>query len=283
MLYEEEYRKPADFVYGDVRDYKKLLSHLKWADAVIWLAALVGDGACVLNPEISQEVNQYTVEWLAKKFKGRIIFMSTCSVYGAQDGELDENSAVSPLSIYASTKLAAERFLEDKNAIIFRSGTLYGISDEYSRIRLDLVVNTMTARAHYEKKLKVFGGKQYRPLLHVKDAARVAVENLTTSHRGIFNLNKQNINMSCLARKVAKYFPKLTIEKVPMKFEDARNYRVSIDKAKQILQFKPTLSIDEGILELKDLLENGRIRDINSPRYTNLVYLSINSPASFRK
>lgn len=283
LLYEEEYRKPIDFVYGDVRDYQRLLPHLKWADAVVWLAAIVGDGACVLNPEIAQEVNQYTVEWLAKKYNKRIIFMSTCSVYGAQDGELDENSPVNPLSVYASTKLAAEQFLKNKNALIFRLGTLYGISDEHSRIRLDLVVNTMTARAHYEKKLKVFGGRQYRPLLHVKDAARAAIENLTTPHRGIFNLTKQNINMSYLARKVAKYFPKLKIEKVPMKFEDARNYRVSVEKAKQILQFKPALSIDEGILELKDLLENGRIRDINSPRYTNLVYLSINSPGGFRK
>ena len=58
-----------------------------WADAVIWLSALVGDGACALNPDIATEINQGMVEWLAKKFNGRIIFMSTCSVYGAQDLE----------------------------------------------------------------------------------------------------------------------------------------------------------------------------------------------------
>ena len=277
LLYEEEFRKPVDFIYGDVRDRKKLLPHLEWADVIIWLAAVVGDGACALNPEIAEEVNQHSVEWLVKNFNGRIIFTSTCSVYGAQDGELDENSKLNPLSVYASTKLAGEKFLKNKNAIIFRLGTLYGISDNSSRLRLDLVLNTMTARAYYDKKLKLFGGKQYRPLLHVKDAARVVVDNLTASTKGVFNLRKQNLNMIYLANKVASHFRNVKIEKVKMEFEDSRNYRVSIEKAKKMLQFKPSFSIDEGIVEIKELLESGRIRDINSPRYTNQVYLSMYS------
>jgi nucleoside-diphosphate-sugar epimerase len=103
LLYEESYRKPVDFVYGDIRDTKNLSPHLKWADAVVWLAALVGDGACALHPDVTLEINQSSVEWLTKNFKGRIIFLSTCSVYGAQDGTLNEESAVKPLSVYAST------------------------------------------------------------------------------------------------------------------------------------------------------------------------------------
>jgi len=277
LLYEEEYRKPVNFVYGDVRDRKKLLPQLKWADAVIWLAAVVGDGACALNPEIAEEVNQNSVAWLAKNFRGRIIFPSTCSVYGAQDGVLDEKSKLNPLSVYASTKLAGEKFLENKNALIFRLGTLFGISDNVSRIRLDLVLNTMTARAFYDKKLKVFGGRQYRPLLHVRDVAVVTVDNLTTKTTGIFNLSKQNLNMLCLAEKVKNHFPRLKIEKVKMEFEDARNYRVNTEKAKKVLNFKPVLDIDEGIREIKKLLESGRIRDINSPRYSNQVHLSMYS------
>ena len=78
LLYEESYRKPVDFVFGDVRDQNRLRPHLAWADAVIWLAAIVGDGACQLNPEITLEVNQEAVGWLVRHFDRRIIYcMST--------------------------------------------------------------------------------------------------------------------------------------------------------------------------------------------------------------
>jgi len=129
LLYEESYRKPGNFIYGDVRDYDLLLPQLKWADAVIWLAALVGDGACALHPDITLQINQESVKFVTEHFDGRIVFLSTCSVYGAQDGELDEESPLNPLSVYASTKLAAEKYLEQKNAIIFRLGTLFGVGD----------------------------------------------------------------------------------------------------------------------------------------------------------
>src|SRR2546427_3670440 len=129
LLYEEAYRKPIHFVYGDVRDPECFQSQLEWADAVIWLAALVGDGACALNPEVSVAINQESVHWLAEHYDGRIVFMSTCSVYGAQDKVLDETSPVNPLSVYAVTKLAAEGYLQNKNAIIFRLGTLFGVGD----------------------------------------------------------------------------------------------------------------------------------------------------------
>ena len=65
LLYEEEYRKPIGFVYGDVRDRDTLSPNLKWADVVIWMAALVGDGACALNPDVAVEINQHAVAWLS--------------------------------------------------------------------------------------------------------------------------------------------------------------------------------------------------------------------------
>ena len=147
LLYEESYRKPVSFVYGDVRDYDTLLPYLQWADAVVWLAALVGDGACALNPKITSEINLDAVKWMAAHYDGRIVFPSTCSVYGAQGKELNEESPTSPLSVYATTKLKAESCLRPKNSIIFRLGTLFGVGDLYSRIRLDLVVNFLTLRA----------------------------------------------------------------------------------------------------------------------------------------
>ena len=140
-----------------------LLPHLKWSDAVVWLAALVGDPACALHPDVSVEINQESVRALAENFEGRLIFLSTCSVYGAQDSVLDEKSPLNPLSVYAVTKLEAEKYLAEKNAIIFRLGTLFGVGDLFSRIRLDLVVNILTVRAHRVGTVKVFGGEQFRP------------------------------------------------------------------------------------------------------------------------
>lgn len=275
LLYEESYRKPVDFVYGDVRDTDRLLPHLKWADTVIWLAALVGDGACGLNPEISVSINQESVRWLTEHYTGRIIFMSTCSVYGAQDTVLDESSPTNPLSVYATTKLAAEEYLRNKNAIVFRLGTLFGVGDQFSRIRLDLVVNTLTVRAHRQGKISVFGGDQFRPLLHVRDAARAAVDNAVTKHTGVFNLARQNVRIIDLAYQVRNHFPDLIIEQTPMKFQDARNYRASSEKAQKVLGFKSAYSIDDGIEEIKELLDSRRLRDFDNPRYTNQTYLSM--------
>ncbi|MHC4388405.1 MAG: NAD-dependent epimerase/dehydratase family protein [Planctomycetota bacterium] len=202
LVYEESYRKPVDFVYGDVRDHDCLRDQLDWADAVIWLAALVGDGACAINPQLSVEINQNSVEWLCENYDGRIVFTSTCSVYGAQRGILTEGSPTNPLSVYATTKLAAEKYLEDKNALVFRLGTLFGVSDLFARLRLDLVVNILTVRAAIEGKLTIFGGDQFRPLLHVKDVAKAIVDYVDTEHTGIYNLHRQNVRIIDLAYQV---------------------------------------------------------------------------------
>jgi nucleoside-diphosphate-sugar epimerase len=283
LVYEECFLKPIDFVYGDVRDHKRLLPQLQWADAVIWLAAVVGDGACAIDPEISKEVNENSVKWLASNFKGRIIFMSTCSVYGAMDGELTEESETNPLSVYAVTKLAAEKYLLDKNAMIFRLGTLFGKGDNFSRIRFDLVVNTLTYKAYVNNKIDVFGGDQFRPLLHVRDVARACIEQLTTKNTGIFNLIRQNVRIVDLAYQVRNHFPDLVIKSTDMKFEDLRNYRASDSKTKTFLSFKPKYSIDDGIEEIKDLLVAGRIRNIDNPRYSNEKYLNTYQTHHFKK
>jgi nucleoside-diphosphate-sugar epimerase len=274
LLYEETYRKPVDFFFGDVRDRERLRPHLDWADAVVWLAALVGDGACALNPEVTVEINQDSVGWLAANFDRRIVFMSTCSVYGAQDATLDETSPTGPLSAYAVTKLAAERHLEGKDAIIFRLGTLFGVGDNYSRIRLDLVVNTLTVRAHREGHISVFGGDQFRPLLHVADAAQAVAEAVTSTSTGVFNLHRQNVRIIDLAYQVRNHFPDMVIDRTNVQFQDTRNYRVSSDRAVRELGFRADRSIDQGIEEVKSLLGAGRIRDLDNPRYTNQAFLT---------
>lgn len=273
ILYEDSYRKPVDFVYGDVRDTDRLKPLLEWADAVVWLAAIVGDGACQLDPDTTIAVNEKTVEWLSNNYDGRVIFTSTCSVYGARDLELDEDSPKNPLSLYAATKLKAESLLEGRNAIIFRLGTLFGVGDLFSRIRMDLVVNYLTVKAHTDGRIKVFGGEQFRPLLHVRDVARAIERVLETTHTGIYNLHRQNVRIIDLSYQIRNHFPDLVIERTDRPFQDTRNYRVSSQKARDGFGFTSAYSIDDGIDEIKDLVENHRIKDLDHSRYSNQRFL----------
>ena len=278
LVYEEAYRKLIDFVRGDIRDRKLLGSLLKDVDCVIWLAALVGDGACAINPPVSKELNQDSVEWLSKNYCGRIIFPSTCSVYGAQEGMLSEESPTNPLSVYASTKLAAEQYLKDKDAIIFRLGTIFGVGDLFSRIRMDLVVNTMTARAALNEKISVYGGTQFRPLMHVRDVAQVMVDAVEKENTGIYNVHKNNVMITDLAYQVRNHFTGIDIEIIDIAPQDMRDYKVNSDKAIKELSFNPTINIDTGIEEIKELVCSGRLVNVNNKRYSNQQFLSENYP-----
>ena len=273
LIYENSYRKNVDFIFGDIRDYKKINNILDKYDAVIWLAALVGDGACAINPALTHEINSETVKNLAKNFKGKIVFLSTCSVYGAQEGILDESSEVNPLSEYASSKLIAEKYLADSDSIIFRLGTLFGIGDKFSRIRLDLVVNILTTKAYIDKKMSVFGGEQWRPLLHVKDVANAIAHTLDTQTNGVFNIHYKNFKIIEIANEIKNKISDVEIETTPLPFQDARNYQVSSDKLKDATGFQATVDLTQGINEMYELISSNRIKDINDPRYSNQNFL----------
>jgi nucleoside-diphosphate-sugar epimerase len=273
LIYEESYRKDVNFVYGDIREKDKLLNLFENNDAVIWLAALVGDGACSINPELTFQINSESVKFLADNFKKRIVFLSTCSVYGAQEGVLDENSSINPLSEYASSKVQAEEFLKNSNSIIFRLGTLFGISDEFSRIRLDLVVNILVTKALTEGKLTVFGGEQWRPLLHVNDVANAIAHTIEQDVTGIFNLHYENFKILDIANSIIEKIPSATIETTPMKFQDARNYQVSSEKLLNKTGFKAKYDLKTGIEEVFNLISNNRIKNVNHIRYSNQNFL----------
>jgi len=273
LLFEERYLKPVDFVYGDIRDQQRLLPYVQWADTVVWLAALVGDPACALSPEATRAINIDSVRWLVKNFHGRVINMSSCSVYGAQDGILTEDSPLNPLSLYAKTKVECEKIFAEANAISFRNGTVFGVGDSYSRIRLDLVVNLLTVKACLFKRMSVFGGSQYRPLLHVKDVANAVLPNITSEHTGVFNLHSENMTMSEVAKKIREQVPDALVEQTDIEFQDARNYKASSEKAHETFGFRPRYTVEDGIKEIKALVDEGRIRDLTSTRYSNADYL----------
>lgn len=269
LLYEDVYLKPVEFVHGDILDAERLLPHVRAADVVVWLAALVGDGACALDPALTGKINVESVRWLTSVYDGRIVFMSTCSVYGAQEGELTEESAVNPLSIYAGTKLEAEAILDGTDALVFRLGTLHGVGDTYSRLRVDLVVNTLTIRAALNGRMSVFGGRQYRPLLHVRDVGSAVVDSLQSGQRGIFNLVAENATVLEIAEGVRRQIPDAEIDRSERRFQDDRNYRVSGARARAKLGFAPRYSMDDGIAQVRELIEQGRIRDLTAPKFSN--------------
>jgi len=273
LIYENEFRKNVNFIYGDIREYSKLNNIVKNYDAVVWLAALVGDGACSLNPTLTYEINSESVKNLASNFNGKIIFFSTCSVYGAQEGVLTEESEVNPLSEYAKSKLVAEDILANSDAIIFRLGTLFGIGDEFSRIRLDLVVNVLVTKALMDKKMSVFGGEQWRPLLHVKDVANAVDHTIESSLKGIFNLHFKNFRISQIADLIKEKISNVEIVTTPLPFQDARNYQVSSEKFKLASNFEAEVSLEKGIDEIFNLISSGRVKDINNPRYSNHNFL----------
>jgi nucleoside-diphosphate-sugar epimerase len=277
LLYEYRYLKNVKFINGDISDYKKINKVLKKNfDSVICLAALVGDGACAANPEITKKVNYDSVHNLLENYKDKIIFMSTCSVYGQSNLLLNEKSKKNPQSLYAKTKIDAEKLINkfNKNSCIFRLGTLYGLGDQSSRIRLDLVVNILTMKAALGQPLEVFGGDQWRPLLHVRDVAHAILFSLENNIKGTYNISDKNYKIKDLALEIKKEFNnkiKLNISK--MMFEDTRNYKVTSDNFKNY-GWKPIYSLKDGILEIKQIIKEERIKDINDIIYSNAKYIN---------
>jgi nucleoside-diphosphate-sugar epimerase len=275
LTYEDMYLKDVDFHYGDITNFETIRLHLKWADVVIWLAALVGDPACAINPKLTVETNVNSIKNLVNQFSGRIIFLSTCSVYGAQTNLLNEECATFPMSLYAESKLKAESILTESNneVLIFRLGTLFGLGDTYSRLRFDLVLNSMTARAVLEKSINVFGGQQFRPLLHVRDVATAIVPQIDKNSSGVFNLHAENLTILDLAKRIKKILPESIIEESKISHTDLRDYRVSSEKAKRLLHFSPNFSIENGVREIIDLIVSKRIYDVSIAKFNNLESL----------
>lgn len=274
LTYESQYLKPVNFLYGDVRDTNKLMSLLPGFTHVIWLAAIVGDGACTIQPNITKQVNQGAVDWLSHNFTGRIIFTSTCSVYGANASPVTEDSPTNPLSLYAQTKLEAEKHLNSNNALVFRLGTAYGLSDTYSRIRMDLAINYMTMNAVKNKQLTIFGGKQWRPFIHVKDIGEVITNNLDSRATGIYNLATTNSTILEIGEEIRKV-TNCNISITDQKFQDNRNYNAVITKGLHdgVFSTKTKHTISYGIKEVYELISSHRIRNPELELYSNEKYL----------
>lgn len=267
-----------EFVKGDIRNIQTVMGAIKNTDAVIHLAAVVGDPACALNAEETVEINYLAAKMIAEICKyhqiNRFLFASTCSVYGSSSGILIEESTLNPVSLYAETKLRTEQgilSLVDNNfsPCILRLATVYGASP---RMRFDLVVNTFIAKAINEGKISIFGGSQWRPNVHVQDVSSAfiaCIEAPIEKIKGdIFNVgsNEQNYQIYQLGELIKNNLKDVKIE-VLQDATDKRDYRVSFDKIKNVLDFKVQKNIEDAIIEIKQLFDDKTI-----PNYLDAIY-----------
>jgi nucleoside-diphosphate-sugar epimerase len=270
---------------GDCRKLQDLVAAVKDTDAIIHLAAIVGDPACEVDRQTSREINYAATRMLIEVAKGngncRLIFSSSCSVYGATDMLMDEYSNVIPISLYAQTKVDSEEALlearsPDFHPIILRLATVFGLS---YRTRFDLIVNLLTAKAHSEGMITIFNGTQWRPFIHVQDIAngicQVLAAPLDVVSGETYNLgdSRMNFTLGQLAEKVLAEFPATRVEYVEN--SDRRNYRVSFEKIRNQIGFECQWTLEDGIREIKRAFESKFITDYRDARYSNLQFLKL--------
>jgi len=260
-----------ELIKDDVRWFDPNI--LKDVDAVIDLAALSNDPSGELDPVKTLDINHLGRVRVAKLSKEHgikhYILASSCSVYGFQEGTLDENSQVNPITTYAKANVMAEKDvlpLSDSRFTVtaLRLATVYGLS---GRMRFDLAINGIVLGLYKTGKIPVMrDGTQWRPFIHVKDAAEAFITTLespTEKVNGqIFNVGseEQNYQIHPLAELIGKSVG------VPFEIEwygspDKRSYKVSFNKIKKMLNFTPNYTARQGAVEVYNALKEGKVTD----------------------
>ncbi|TRO62014.1 NAD(P)-dependent oxidoreductase [Candidatus Bathyarchaeota archaeon] len=267
----------VELVNGDLMNILKVARAVRGTDAIIHLAAIVGDPSGKLIPDETLAVNYFGTRNLAEAGKhfgiNRFVLASTCSVYGFREGICTEATEPNPISNYAETKVLAERALAsipDVNPVILRLGTVYGLSP---RMRFDLVANLLIAKALWEGKITVYGkGKQFRPFVHVRDVADAFRMGLEVAP-GTYNVgsDEQNHSVRELAEIIATNVRAAEVVFVEQK-EDNRSYRASFEKF-VALGFAPRFKIPDAVREIKDAKNKGVLKDYTEARYSNFETL----------
>jgi nucleoside-diphosphate-sugar epimerase len=275
-----------EFHLGDICSIRDIHRAAKGAKAIIALAALVGDGACELDRDETHAINVESTKLLCETVRAqtgieRVVFASSCSVYGATEGlVLNEGSKLNPVSFYARTRILSENILrkalEDRSVAVLRLGTVFGASP---RMRFDLLVNTMTHAAVRKRTITVTGGQAWRPHVHCRDAAAAFVLAAEASHDKVsgetFNIgaDQNNFTISETAVIVASQVSGTNIEYFDA-VEDLRSYRVSFDKVRHVLGFVPRYRVEDGVNEVRALLEKNAV-DADDPACSNLKFLKL--------
>jgi nucleoside-diphosphate-sugar epimerase len=273
-----------EFFLGDLRDPQAVAKAVAGTDAVVHLAAIVGDPACARHPDVARATNLDASLTLLEECKrsavSRMVFASTCSNYGKMTDAnryVDESSELRPISLYAETKVAVEKAILDPArtaalcATALRFATIYGVAP---RMRFDLTVNEFTMEMMTRKRLTVFGEQFWRPYVHVRDAARaihmVLEQPAEKMRNAVFNVGdtEENFRKIDLVELIKPYAKDAVVEYVK-KQEDPRDYRVSFAKIRSALGFELSRKVKDGVQEVAQLVCDKVVQDFDNPQYRN--------------
>jgi nucleoside-diphosphate-sugar epimerase len=269
-------------VRGDIRDTALLRRECRGIDAVVHLACISNDPSFELNPELGRSINYDAFGPLVRIARGegvrRFVYASSSSVYGIKDEEnVTEELALAPLTDYSKYKALCEEVLLREQApgfttLILRPATVCGWAP---RLRLDLSVNILTNHAVNTRRIKVFGGGQRRPNIHIDDVTDLYVKALEYPDAlvagEVFNAGYQNATIAAIAETVRAIVgpESVAIETVPT--DDHRSYHISSDKIRRVLGYAPTRTIEDAVRDLRDAFRAGRVPDpLEDPRYYNI-------------
>ena len=277
--------KNISIIHGDISNIKDVVRSLKDVDTIIALAAIVGDPACSVSPQETLNLNYESSKILIEtaNFYGvrRLVFASSCSVYGVGGDELlTESSALNPVSLYAKTRIMSENILFERSdsvsPVILRLSTVFGYSP---RMRFDLVVNLLTAKALVDKKFQIFGGNQWRPFIHCKDVAQAfylaATKEDAVVNRQVYNVGSSNLNyqLKDIGDIIINHIPDASFD-ILNDNVDERNYRVDFTKIQTQLGFNPEYDLDKGVIEMiEKIKESSDLKNYTDKIYSNLETL----------
>lgn len=275
--------KGANVRVADIADVEERQAALDRVEAIVHLAAVVGDPACARDPELARAVNVKATRDLVEEARAagvrHFVFASTCSNYGRMaDPEVpvDEEAPLAPVSLYAEQKVEIERMLLADGSgptapTCLRFATVYGVAP---RMRFDLTVNEFTRELWADRDLEVFGEQFWRPYVHVRDAARAIVEVLEAGPEevggDVFNVghSDENYRKLDLVEIITAEIQSGRVSYVH-RDEDPRDYKVSFAKVRERLGFEPQMRVPSGVREVARGLEEGSFDDPFAQRYSN--------------
>jgi len=268
-------------VKGDMREIGIVEAALEGCDAVIHLACISNDPSFELDPELGKSINYDSFRPIVQAAKkagvSRFIYASSSSVYGIKEGvDVTEDLTLEPLTDYSKFKVMCENELQEERApgfhtTIIRPATVCGYSP---RQRLDVIVNILTNHAVNNGKVRVFGGPQLRPNIHIRDMCRVYHMCLELPESqvdgGVFNAGFENHSVLKLAEIVRDVVGD-TVEMSVEPTDDPRSYHISSERISHELGFQPEFTIEHAVRDLKLAFEEGRFEDsLNNPLYFNI-------------
>src|SRR5258708_2760235 len=267
----------------DLRDSAVVKKALAGVDALIHLACISNDPSFELDPGLGKSINydafagllQSSIDQGVKRF----IYASSSSIYGVKEQpDVREDAEPLPLTDYSRFKLDCERDLvahpnvNGMERVIVRPSTVCGYAP---RLRLDLTVNILTIHALVNHKIKIFGGKQLRPNLHIQDMVRAYQLFLeapgANMDREAFNVGFQNRSVEDIALMVRETLADPTIELEFTPSTDNRSYHVNSDKIKRVSGFEPGYTIKDAIRGIAEAYRAGKIPNpLTNTQFSNI-------------